>query len=353
MRKIVYILISTLILIGSTYAGYRYLVPKEHLPTQLEESKNLLYKGEYDSAIYFAHKIIETSKDLTNIAYANNIIGYSWYEKSNFDSAFFYYAEAIRLKKNSTPNLNASAYNMMGLIFEKKQTHETAIKYFQEAIGIYESEHSKRLPIVYYNLAYNQSQVDNIECIKSYYKALEYASEFKDEKYESYCLGDLGNLMLETSNYEAASEYFIESLDNDYAQNNPMRKAFALQGLGESEFFLKDYANAKVHALETLKLKTENNIEEHLFSTYFLLGRIYKETEDLIEAENNYKRALIYYPFNERNKKAVNVFKELSDVQFQMGKFNQSEYHNQLHFEELERIFDERKEAHQLSQVAI
>ncbi|MCV9387080.1 tetratricopeptide repeat protein [Reichenbachiella ulvae] len=354
-RRFLLILPLLLIIVGIGMVTFKLspFSPQANLPESLNASKELLNKGQYDSAIFFAKRIIEISKNPVNLSYANSIIGYSWFELENLDSSYFYYTKAIENKEKSNPSLIAGAYNMVGLIFEKKQTHGAAIKYFKEAIDIYEKANSKRLPVVYYNLAYNQSQSDNIDCIKSYYKALEYASKFEDLKYESYCLADLGNLMLETKNFEAAKEYFVESLDNEYAKNNPRRKAFALQGLGETEYFLKDYSSAKIHALEVLKLKRENNIEEHLFTSYYLLGRIYRDTDDLIEAENNLKRALIYYHNNKRNKKSVNVFKDLSDVQFKLGKTNQAEYHNQLHYEELERMLNERKEAYQLSKVAI
>ncbi|UXP32400.1 tetratricopeptide repeat protein [Reichenbachiella agarivorans] len=346
-------LFSLLFLMGSIACIYFFRGKTGSLPIDLKESSNRMIGGQYDSAIFYAKKIIANSNSAYNQLYAFSIIGYSWFEQGELDSALFYYSKALTFESTTNPGLKASSLNMIGLILQEKQTHDKSIKYFRESISLYETINSKQLPIVYYNLAYNQSQTNNIECIESYYKALEYASDFKDLKYEAYCLSDLGNLMLETKNYNSAIEYFLASLDNEYAKNHPRRKAVALQGLGESEFYTRDYSSAKVHALEALKLKMENGYEEFLFTSYLLLGRIYRETNELEEAENNFKRAIIYYPYNERNKKNVAVFKELGDVELQLGKLKQSEYYNQIHFEELERQLDERKQAHNLKIIAI
>ncbi|MBU2913604.1 tetratricopeptide repeat protein [Reichenbachiella agariperforans] len=346
-------LVVTLITILSGATVFYFLSSdRKSIPQDIKPSIEKMTNGEYDSAIILAKKILTFSKNDKNKFLALSIIGYSFYEKREADSSFHYYTKALSIK-NINNTERANALNMVGVIFQHKQTHPSAIKYFQQAINLYETGNNKKLPIAYYNLAYSQSQTDNIACIDSYYKALEYASKFEDKRYEAYCLSDLGNLMLETSNYEAATEYFHESLDNEYTKNHVRSRAIALQGLGEAEYASKDYDSAKLHALEALKIKTERSYDDLLFTSYFLLGRIYRNTGDLNEAENNLKRAVIYYPHNERNKQAVNVFKELSDVQLQLGKIQQSEYHNQLHFEELERILDEKKKSYNMSKVTI
>ncbi|RJE74443.1 lipopolysaccharide assembly protein LapB [Reichenbachiella sp. MSK19-1] len=339
------------ILVGS--AIYYFFSPsRKDISIEVKSSVEKMSNGEYDSAIILAKQILQTSQNSKNSFYSLSIIGYSYFKKKDLDSSFLYYSKALAIK-HIEPTEKANALNMVGVIFQHKQTHPSAIKYFQQAINLYETGNNKKLPIAYYNLAYSQSQTDNIACIDSYYKALEYASKFEDKRYEVYCLSDLGNLMLETTNYKAATEYFYESLDNEYTKNHVRSRAIALQGLGEAEYASKDYDSAKLHALEALKIKTERSYDDLLFTSYFLLGRIYRNTGDLNEAENNLKRAVIYYPHNERNKQAVNVFKELSDVQLQLGKMQQSEYHNQLHFEELERILDEKKKSYNMSKVTI
>ncbi|PIB34664.1 hypothetical protein BFP72_04185 [Reichenbachiella sp. 5M10] len=309
--------------------------------------------GEYDSAIHYAQKILSFSTSPNNRAYAQSIIGYSWFMKKNYDSAYHYYTESLKSERNVQTPLKASSLNMLGIIFEIKEAHPTAVHYFQKSISVYEPLNDPHLATVYYNLAYNQSQTNNIDCLDSYYKALSYASDFNNERIRAFCLNDLGNLMLETKNYESAKEYYSSVLQVEYTHTSPFILACAIQGLGETAFHTHDLATAQKHAVESLNIKIENGLDESLFTSYLLLGRIARETQNLAEAETNFKRAIVYYPMKERNKKFVDVFKELSQVEEALGNVKLSEYYNRLHFEELENILADKKKTYGLSKIEV
>ncbi len=326
--------------------------PKRNLPATLQKSAGFLYSGNYDSSEVYARQVLTDARNLNNIAYANNIIGYCWFAKGNLDSSYHYYNESLHASNKSDSvdyELKIRTLMALGAIFENFQINKKAIQYYSSAVQLLEIYESKSIVRAYFNLAYNQSKINDIECVQSYYYALEYATKYKNDFYESLCLHDLGNLMLDTKNYESAIEYYNMSLVSVHTKNNKEDQAFAYQGIGEANFFMGNYDLAEKNLLKAEEIKKGLDNQKYRFSSHLFLARLNKEKGLLEKSENEYRIAIQYYPLNELNRQNIKVYKELSDVQLAQGKTQQSYETNVKHYAEVDRYLDEREKATQLA----
>ncbi|MGL1887792.1 MAG: tetratricopeptide repeat protein [Reichenbachiella sp.] len=356
MRKLLYLLLLFIPITVYFLFSNQAADPKSHFGDDLEYALSFRKEKAYDSIIFYSKKELSSTTHEFNKVVAYGIIGRSFYNKREYDSAYFYYTKSIEYSKKvdssykkSSEFFKATSYNMLGLIFKKQHLYIKAIKYFEAAIDIVKDKDKSSICSYYYNLADTQSLISDINCVESYYKALEYATHFKINKYEASCRSNLGFLMLETNNITAAEEYFTQALESEYAQNNQRITSFCLQGLGEANYHHKKYGLALDYAQKSLIIKQEENIEEHLFSSFLLLARIHKNKNNLEIAEGYYKKALIYFSNTKQNRESIDVFKELSDVQYEVGKYNQSEINNQNHFDELEKFLQKKTKATKLA----
>jgi tetratricopeptide (TPR) repeat protein len=323
-----------------------------YLPQTLQQSNDLLYEGKYDSAMYYAREVVNSAKNQNNLAYAEAILGYCWYVKDNIDSSYYHYKRSLRAsnKADSTDYyLKVSTLNQLGIVFQKYQIHKKAIEYFGRALKILEVYERPAIAIIYYNMAYNQRQINDIECVKSYYNALQYATKHKSPRYESLSLNALGNLMLETSNYESAIEYYKMALSTDFTNSSKKYTSFAFQGLGEANFHLDQIEESEKHLNEGLAIILQLEDKKYVFRSYQFLGRLYEKKGDSEQAEKYYLQAIEYFSLADHTRENIGIFRELSKVQQQLDKIEESSLNNMKHYQELEKYLDEKEKAAQLA----
>lgn len=355
MRKTFYLFTFVLVIFTGTL--YLFLKEETNEPSDFFSQEILLAnqysnKGLYDSVIYFCKKDLSKESIPYNACHVYNLMGYSYKKLKKYDSSSYYYIKSIKHFKDIDKKyrdrglfLKGSSLNQIGLILKKKHLYSESIPYFKEAIKIFEKRGSSFICAAYYNLAFAQSQINDINCIDSYYKALDYATKYHNPKYEMTCRNNIGYLMLETNNPYAAIDYFNSALKSEYAKEHPKLKSFCFQGLAESHYRLNEYSTAKVWATKSLDLKLDKNIEHYLFSPYYLLAKIYRDTNEDELAEGYFKKAAIYFDHTKKKRGSISVFKDLSDIQLKLGKMKQSSINNERHFRELQKFLEEKRKA--------
>jgi len=97
---------------------------------------NYYTRSEFDSAIYYAKLIFKETNDLRQHAKANRLLGFSYFNKSNFKTAFSHYlkaAEYYESQKNDT--LLMQVYNNIGQLFYYNNNKKSAKDYWIKALN--------------------------------------------------------------------------------------------------------------------------------------------------------------------------------------------------------------------------
>lgn len=351
MKKLIYIIP---ILAGLVVTLLIWNNPEDsrQLPKKLQEANDQLRTGNCESAKIIAAEVISDARNPNNIGFAENIIGYCWFIEGDLDSSYYHYVRSLNAlnEADSTDyKLKAITYNMIGYIFEHLEEHNKAIEYMTKSVNILEEYPSKQIYHVYYNLAVNQSKVNDISCVKTFYKALEYATKYENSYFEMRCLKQLGNLMLETNNYDAAIEYYNNALLTDHAKKDSMLTSFCYQGLGEAYYHLNKQNLSEENLNKALRIKKKLKNQSFVFTSKLYLARLRQKQGRLEAAEKAYYEAIEFFPLADHTRENIAVYKELAKVQMELGKYDESSHSNYLHYEEIEKYLDEREKAAQLA----
>jgi len=156
---------------------------------------NTFSKNEFDSSIYYAKLIFNTTTNKRIHAKANRLIGFAYFNKTNFRKALDHYflaANYYESIKNDT--LLAQVYNNIGQTF-------------------------------YYN--YNKTKA------REYWvKALEKCKIVRNEIFLSDVLNNLGAICWEKKDYKKAIEYYEESAQLDLKKGDYPSYAATLNNIG-------------------------------------------------------------------------------------------------------------------------
>ncbi|WP_457617041.1 tetratricopeptide repeat protein [Lutibacter sp.] len=165
---------------------------------------------EYDNALYYFKKAIGHEKNSykgKEYDYAN--IGEAFLHKKEYDSAYFYFNKSLDIALEHPYRESAAIkYNLLGLLFQKKEDYEKSIAYYLKAIPQLKEFNSKRyLSNTLINIGIDQMYLHkNKEAISNINKGLEIAKKIKSK--ENIILG-----------YEALVNYYVMTKDYKKALN--------------------------------------------------------------------------------------------------------------------------------------
>lgn len=181
--------------IDSLKAEYAKKKGTEAAAQLLVNISNTYSKNEFDSSIYYAKLIFTATTNKRLHAKADRLLGYAYFNKTNFRKALDHYFLAARYYESiNNDTLLAQVYNNIGQMF-------------------------------YYN--YNKKMA------KEYWvKAMEKCKVVKNETYLSDILNNLGAICWDEKNYKKAIEYYEESAAIDLKKGDYASYASVMNNIG-------------------------------------------------------------------------------------------------------------------------
>jgi serine phosphatase RsbU (regulator of sigma subunit)/tetratricopeptide (TPR) repeat protein len=134
----------------------------------------------------------------------------------NGDSCLHYALQAAALAiKNNLPKEQAFAYNIMGSVYLNKSDYPNALEYYLKALHIRESIHyQKGVAGTLNNLGNVYLQLGEQEKALSYFmKAFEINMQMDNKPWQGINVGNIGNVYFSQKNYKKALDHFNKALD--------------------------------------------------------------------------------------------------------------------------------------------
>lgn len=232
-----------------------------------------------DSAFYFAQIVYDYSKNISDSNYmgrSRNTQGASFYVRGMLDSALKYYNESISLFENTSDSLKVvDIYNNVAVIYFHKGDYFNSLAIYQRNLKI-QIENSDKEGI---GLSYN-----NIGMI--YHKA--------------------GNYMKALDNYFEALK-IGEAINDDYLQST------TFDNLGMAFFDQKKFKESLNYLNKCLYLQLKNNNKSGTAEVYINIGRIHEQQGDLNKALELYEKS---HSISSQNELGLRAAKALNRIGF-------------------------------------
>ena len=250
--------------------------------------------------LYKAKRLRGATKD--QLVNTFNYIGYVFWHKSMYDSAFYYHNKALKTIHNNTVSAENEAftYLMLGNDYYDTGQYEESSKYYFKSLKIADELKNQSLLVKAHNrLSKLFFKLNDIELSQEYAnKALKLnvSNSFRD-------LGDayntFGNIYLLKENTDSSLYYFRKTKTNFLQSGDVIGQAIASINLGDTYLKIYEIENKKSHLDSSYKnyqvsLILNSKVENKFGMIYGFWGLADNlfEMKNYTEAHQNYLKAL-------------------------------------------------------------
>ena len=252
-----------------------------------------------DTAAYYLE--LRASLDTTNIVWQNDAADFIRLYIADYNKALGYYSRMLRGLQSSLgenhPDV-ATAYNRIGIIYEKVGQYDQSLEYNNKALAIRLAVLGESHP----DVAESYNNLSNIYYNKAEYaQALEYQLQaltiFKSTYGELHpnvatCYNNVGFICFTVGDFEHAMEYMGTALETQlsiYGEKH-LDVALSYMNIGSVYYGTGDYEKALEYFIKALNIRRELLGEKHpdVATGYNNIGLIYFN-------QGNGEKALEYY----------------------------------------------------------
>lgn len=258
----------------------------------------------YDSAIYYYQQAIplfNVESDKFDLAGALNERGLCFETKGYYTEAYEDYLNALKLYESIGDKKGiANEFQNIGLIHLTKNELVKAAFYFKKALAISRSiMYRKGIASALNNLGMNEQELGRAELALDYFKqVLKMDEEDGDPSNIAYSLNNVGTVYATLGNHKEALKYYKRSAVLKYQVSDYIGLSNTFNNMASSLIPQSDFVSARHYLDSSLLLSRHfgfrNNIVE-----------IYKGYYELEFAQKNYAQALEYYKQYEVEKDSI------------------------------------------------
>jgi|GEM_PF-1173595 AraC-like DNA-binding protein/Tfp pilus assembly protein PilF len=235
--------------------------------------------------------LAQKSKDTANIIHAFRIMGVTKWQESKFDSAMYYYNQALKfaeIKKDVAGK--AGIFLNIGALHLHRKYYQEAIPVFQDAGILYASiNDSSGLSKVYNNLGFAYKKTNRLDSALQYYqKSLTIKIPLADSLGIASTKANLANLYFELyADIDKAISLNLEALAYFESVDNFWEVTASYITIGQYYVKQKQFEKAKLYLDRAVDISKQQHYNDKLRNAYSSLEAFYLLKSD-------YKKAWFY-----------------------------------------------------------
>lgn len=247
-----------------------------------------------DSTLKYLKKgleIAKTVRDSENIAYFSNFLGVAYKRISKYDTAVYWYNEALFWnKKIRHKGGEGGVYNNLGFIYKIQGKYLLALKsYFNALTLAQETQNGKSETIILNNIGNVFADLNNLTYALQYYEqALSVALKIKDDANGSSTYNNIGNIYLKQKQYDKAESCYRNALTLKKKLGKPLILASGYGNLGRLYQHKKQYDSALIYLQQASTLYKNVKDKNGEASSYL-------EIAETLVLQGKTSEALTYY----------------------------------------------------------
>lgn len=186
------------------------------------------------------------------------------------------------------------AYNRKGITARYEQDYTQSVIYHKRALSYFEKTNDtfyKAKCLTSLAVTYRKLNLEN-EAFDNYFKSLKLAEQINDKKGITIALNGMGNVFLNTEQYDKALHYLKKALTIETEIENPRGQEYGLANIGEVFLYQKQYDSAYHYFSKSLELSLKNPRKESTAIKYNFFGLLYQKKAEFEKSIEFYQKAI-------------------------------------------------------------
>ncbi|MDA3912214.1 MAG: tetratricopeptide repeat-containing sensor histidine kinase [Bacteroidales bacterium] len=251
-----------------------------------------------DSVIKFSHELVQISQKTNNqygIIKGNYFIGLQYGLQTRFDEALIWYHEGLQyaLQQNDTTHI-VTGYRMIANIFSRNNKEDSLRYYSNKAVKLAkQTQNNIELGAAYIDLAiFHNNQANPDSALQYYQLSLDFFDKGKNIEGKAISLGNIGNLLNKTENYELAKDHLLRAIKINKSKDYLFELSNNYNNIGISYEFLWQLDSAEQVYEKAIEINNKLGDERSNAVAYNNMGSLLTKKENYKGAENYYLRSL-------------------------------------------------------------
>ncbi|MGO3181705.1 MAG: tetratricopeptide repeat-containing sensor histidine kinase [Aequorivita sp.] len=291
------------------------------------------YHQQYDQALALHSRAYELIKEkdvkpINKMIIANNA-GVAGRYNHNYDTAFFYYMQALKIaeKENDLKNIAISSNGIGNTLSNIPNRENEALPYFERSLEA-QKKQGNSLGVAMNYLSISGYYIDrgNFQTAREYLDKLLKLNQEREDLFGLAITNEFwgDSYLKEEKHLEKAVYYFQKSINQFDSLNNKHKKAELLIHLGDTYLKKNEPAKAEEYYQESMTLAKKLNELELISTNAYKLSEVAEKKDDYKSALSYFKLSQIYndsIKLNEQNVKIealtqeYNLEKKENDIQ--------------------------------------
>jgi len=295
---------------------------KKNKISTLIEISDYYRASNFDSSLFYLFEAEKISKSLKNndLDTINFLIGDRYYLQNQFLEALQY----INLSaKSKNKKISSVSLKKLGSIYYNISDYEKSLKYYLEAIKLFEELNDiKSINYTYNNIANIYVKLEKFDKAKFYYnKFLQYSYEIKDSLYIFTSLNNLGALYRFCDKNDTAIVYYEKSIL--YLRKNDNLSLFITSKLNLAELKMSnnELINVKSYLNDCEKYLKDIQDSAVFVEFYIQSAHYYFQTKEYYKSVDFLIKALKISENNSFLSQKVFLLKQIADVYYKLDDF--------------------------------
>lgn len=229
---------------------------------------------------------------------ANNTIGSSYLNQSNYPKSLSYFFKALRISDELNDKAGlGQCYINIGYAYTKQAKYSDALSYLFKAIIIQEKiGNPEGLATAYNNIGLVKWRQSNFpEALSYFFKALKLFEKSGNKAKIGKCYNNIGLINRNQGNFAEALKYYAKSLKVAEELGNKIEIGNAYNNIGNVYILQHNYPEALKNAEKALQIREIIGHKEGIGSCYINIGTIYLEQNKKDIALNYFYKALTLF----------------------------------------------------------
>ncbi|MBL4723806.1 MAG: tetratricopeptide repeat protein, partial [Lutibacter sp.] len=193
------------------------------------------------------------------------------------------------------------SYDRKGLTARRKYDYSNSVTFHKRALSHLQKTSDTLLTIKCLNnlaVSYRKLNLEK-QAFDYFFQALDLAEKITHERSVIIALNGIGNVFIDTEEYDKALHYFKRVYTYDLSSNNINGQERSLSNIGEVFLYKKVYDSAYNYLNKALLLTKKYKHKESEAYRYNLLGLLYQKKENYQKSTGFYKEAIpIFTKYN-------------------------------------------------------